>query len=168
MLKPAVLFSAAAMMLSATAAPSLANEKLEGLTGAWRGTGTISPSGPGGASERISCKANYKVGEGAATIVQSLNCTGTDYRLNATSNVRNSGGKLSGSWEANLANGDQTSGSAGGEVSGDSVSIALTSPVFQGRVGITLADKDRHSVTIRQLSAQSGNYETVGSISFRR
>ena len=62
------------------------------LKGYWRGGGTLTPKG--GKPEKVSCRVTYNVAGSAVT--QTMNCAGTDYKVNTTSKFTYSGGKISG------------------------------------------------------------------------
>jgi hypothetical protein len=76
------------------------------FSGAWSGTGTVSLSD--GSSERIRCRANYKVNDGGAGLRQTLRCASDSYRFDLNSDVVSQGGTLSGTWseESRNINGD--------------------------------------------------------------
>ena len=66
------------------------------LAGEWSGAGTILVAD--GGSERIRCRASYKVDASGANMDQVLRCASDSYRFELTSNVRSSGGSLYGNW----------------------------------------------------------------------
>lgn len=67
-----------------------------GLDGAWNGTGTVTLSD--GNSERIRCRASYKVAGGGQAMQQTLRCASDSYKFDLSSNVTSSGDNVTGSW----------------------------------------------------------------------
>ena len=85
-------------------------------TSRWSGTGTVSLSD--GSTERIRCKANYKVGGGGLSLKQSLNCASDSYKFDLSSDVISSGDRISGSWSeaSRNVNGDLQGTAGGGQI----------------------------------------------------
>lgn len=87
----------ALVMSSLSLAPSIAfaqSAPFAGLAGVWSGTGSISLAG--GSKERIKCRATYSVGDNGNGLQQTLRCASDSYKFELSSNVKNSGGKISG------------------------------------------------------------------------
>ncbi|MGD9867621.1 MAG: hypothetical protein AB7U38_06450 [Hyphomicrobiales bacterium] len=130
------------------------------LAGNWQGSGTLEPME--GSKERVICRVNYSVSD--SSINQSINCAGTDYRIDATGNFSYAEGKLSGHWsEANYG----ASGSATGTVTGSTVFVRINGDKFTGRMKFNLSGSS-HSVAIEQFNAGNGRYSTVADVSLRR
>jgi hypothetical protein len=84
-----------------------------GFDGAWSGTGTVALSD--GSTERIRCKADYKVNGSGMGLKQSLRCASDSYKFDLTSDVTSSGGRISGNWsEASRNIFGNLQGTAGG------------------------------------------------------
>lgn len=66
------------------------------LAGEWSGSGTIMVAD--GGSERIRCRASYKVDASGASMDQVLRCASDSYKFELTSSVRSSGGNIYGDW----------------------------------------------------------------------
>ena len=67
--------------------------------GNWSGSGTITIANDNTTSnERIRCRGNYTVSDASNSLNLSLRCASDSYRFDLTSNVRASGGQLTGSW----------------------------------------------------------------------
>ena len=102
-----------------------------GFDGSWNGTGTVTMSD--GASERIRCRATYKV-EGGSALAQTLRCASDSYKFDLASNVTSQGNQVSGSWsEASRGIYGNLNGRAGGgqidvfvEAAGFAATITLT------------------------------------------
>ena len=84
-----------------------------GFDGAWSGTGTVALSD--GSTERIRCKADYKVNGNGMGLKQSLRCASDSYKFDLSSDVTSSGGRISGNWsEASRNIFGNLQGTAGG------------------------------------------------------
>ena len=84
-----------------------------GFDGAWSGTGTVALSD--GTTERIRCKADYKVNGSGMALKQSLRCASDSYKFDLSSDVTSNGGRISGNWsEASRNIFGNLQGTAGG------------------------------------------------------
>ena len=82
-----------------------------GFDGSWSGNGTVALSD--GSTERIRCKASYKVA--GANLKQSLQCASDSYKFDLTSDVTSQGDRISGNWsETNRNIFGNLQGTAGG------------------------------------------------------
>src|ERR1700736_3773357 len=71
-----------------------------GFDGAWSGNGTVSLSN--GTTERLRCKADYKVNGAGLALKQNLHCASDSYKFDLSSEVTSQGDRISGNWtEAN-------------------------------------------------------------------
>lgn len=153
------LLATAFIAIAGLQGPALANPFAE-LSGSWKGDGTLEPLG--GDAERVVCRAKYDVA--AETVTQTIICAGTDYKINAVSNLTYSGGELSGSWnEKNYG----ASGGASGSVKGDTIYVRISGESFNARMSINMSD-DQHTVTIKQFNAGNGEYRHVASLNLAR
>ena len=114
------------------ASPASANA-FNKLKGSWRGGGIVSPVG--GASEKVACRVRY--GVAGASVTQSITCAGTDYRINASANLKltssRGAGKVSGSWRENTYN---VGGGANGSYSNNRINVFISGEKFSGRMTI--------------------------------
>jgi hypothetical protein len=102
-----------------------------GFDGSWSGTGTVSLSD--GSTERVRCRATYKV-DGGNALTQTLRCASDSYKFDLTSNVTSQGNQVSGNWsEASRGIYGNLNGRAGGgqidvfvEAAGFAATITLT------------------------------------------
>jgi len=103
-----------------------------GFSGAWSGNGTVALSD--GTTERIRCKADYKVDGSGLALKQNLHCASDSYKFDLSSNVTSQGDRISGNWSEASRNifGD-LQGTAGGgrievfgEASGFAANLTLT------------------------------------------
>lgn len=84
-----------------------------GFDGAWSGTGTVALAD--GTTERIRCKADYKVGGGGLQLKQNLHCASDSYKFDLSSDVTSQGDRISGNWsEASRNVFGNLQGTAGG------------------------------------------------------
>ncbi|WP_213771293.1 hypothetical protein [Bradyrhizobium sp. dw_78] len=103
----------AALMLSMPASEAQSPAPFAGFDGAWSGTGTVALSD--GTTERIRCKADYKVNGGGLSLKQSLRCASDSYKFDLSSDVTSQGGRISGNWaEASRNVFGNLQGTAGG------------------------------------------------------
>jgi hypothetical protein len=120
----------AALLLSVSAGHAQSGP-FAGFDGTWSGSGTVSLSD--GSSERIRCRATYKV-EGGSALQQTLRCASDSYKFDLSSNVTSQGNQVSGSWsEASRGVFGNLNGRAGGgqidvfvEAAGFAANITLT------------------------------------------
>ena len=103
----------AALMLSVSAGHAQSSGPFAGFDGAWSGTGTVSLSD--GSTERIRCKASYKVNGTGMGLKQKLDCASDSYKFDLTSDVTSNGERISGNWsEASRNIFGNLQGTAGG------------------------------------------------------
>jgi hypothetical protein len=102
-------FAAVVFFLTAFAAsPSNAQSSaFAGMAGTWSGPGTVMLDD--GSSERIRCRATYKVN--GASMDMNLTCASDAYRFNLLAAVVAQGGEVTGSWS-------ETSRNVGGAIEG--------------------------------------------------
>ena len=120
----------AALLLSVTAGQTQSGP-FAGFDGSWNGSGTVTMSD--GSSERIRCRATYRVNGGTA-LAQTLRCASDSYKFDLSSNVTSQGNNVSGNWsEASRGIYGNLNGRAGGgqidvfvEAAGFAANITLT------------------------------------------
>ena len=96
------------LMAFATTTPSHAQSSaFAGMAGTWSGPGTVMLDD--GSSERIRCRATYKVN--GASMDMSLTCASDAYRFNLLAAVVAQGGEVTGNWS-------ETSRNIGGSIQG--------------------------------------------------
>src|SRR5216683_451046 len=84
-----------------------------GFDGAWSGNGTVALSD--GTTERIRCKADYKVNGSGLGLKQNLHCASDSYKFDLSSDVISQGDRISGYWsEASRNVNGSLQGTAGG------------------------------------------------------
>jgi hypothetical protein len=103
----------AALMLSVSAGHAQSGGPFAGFDGNWSGTGTVALSD--GSTERIRCKADYKVNGTGMGLKQSLHCASDSYKFDLSSDVTSQGERISGNWtEASRNIFGNLQGTAGG------------------------------------------------------
>ena len=115
---------AAALMLSVSAG-HVQSRPFAGLDGAWSGSGTISLSD--GSSERIRCRANYKVDGTGLSLKQTLRCASDSYKFDLSSEVTSQGERISGNWTEASRN---IVGNLQGTAGGGRVDVVVEAPGF--------------------------------------
>jgi hypothetical protein len=119
----------AALLLSVSAGHAQSSGPFAGFDGSWAGTGTVALSD--GTTERIRCKASYKVA--GMNLKQSLHCASDSYKFDLSSDVTSQGDRISGNWsEATRNVFGNLQGTAGGgqidvfvEANGFAASLSL-------------------------------------------
>lgn len=96
-----------------------------GLDGTWSGSGTVSLSD--GSSERLRCKATYKVDNAGLGLKQTLRCASDSYKFDLSSDVTSQGDRISGNWSETNRN---ISGSLQGTAAGGKIDVMVESPSF--------------------------------------
>jgi len=150
---------AAASPTSATSSKATGNP-FDQLKGYWRGGGIMTPIN--GKPEKVSCRVTYNVAGNAVT--QTMNCAGTDYKVNTTSKFNYNGGKISGSWNEST---HEATGGISGTAKGSTVHARISGDKFSGRMSISLSGKG-HTINIVQFDQGSGAYRPVANVSLRR
>ncbi|MEN3349058.1 MAG: hypothetical protein V7632_2693 [Bradyrhizobium sp.] len=103
----------AALMLSVSAGHAQSSGPFAGFAGSWTGSGTVSLSN--GTTERIRCKADYKVAPSGMALKQTLHCASDSYKFDLSSDVTSQGDRISGNWsEASRNIFGNLQGTAGG------------------------------------------------------
>ena len=102
-------YAAVAFFLMAFAASTshAQSSAFAGMAGTWSGPGTVTLDD--GSSERIRCRATYKVA--GASMDMSLTCASDAYRFNLLAAVVAQGGEVTGNWS-------ETSRNVGGSIQG--------------------------------------------------
>jgi hypothetical protein len=105
----------AALMLSLSTSHAQSGP-FAGFNGAWSGNGTVALSD--GTTERIRCKADYKVDGTGLALKQNLRCASDSYRFDLTSDVTSQGDRIHGSWSEASRNifGDLQGTAGGGQI----------------------------------------------------
>jgi hypothetical protein len=103
----------AALLLSVAAGHAQSSGPFAGLGGTWSGNGTVELSD--GTTERIRCRADYKVNDTGLNLKQSLRCASDSYKFDLSSDVTSQGERISGNWsEASRNVFGNLQGTAGG------------------------------------------------------
>jgi len=103
-----------------------------GMSGVWAGKGTISLEG--GAREAIRCRATYAVRSDGNALQQTLRCASDSYKIELTSNVVASNGRLTGTWSEATRN---VSGDVEGTTSGGRFQVVVRAGSFSANLALT-------------------------------
>jgi hypothetical protein len=114
----------AALLLSVSASYAQ-SRPFAGFDGAWSGTGTISLSD--GSSERIRCRASYKVDGTGLGLRQTLRCASDSYKFDLSSDVTSQGDRISGNWSEASRN---IVGNLQGTAGGGKIEVLVEAPGF--------------------------------------
>ncbi len=113
-----------------------------GFDGAWSGNGTVSLSD--GSTERIRCRADYKVNGTGQALKQNLRCASDSYKFDLSSDVTSQGDRISGNWnEANRNIFGNLQGTAGG----GKIDVLVEAPGFTASLMLR-ANGNRQTVQI--------------------
>jgi hypothetical protein len=105
--------SIAAVLLLSVSPGHAQSSPFAGFDGVWSGNGTVALSD--GTTERIRCKANYKISGSGTALKQNLRCASDSYKFDLSSDVTSQGDRISGNWsEANRNIFGNLQGTAGG------------------------------------------------------
>ncbi len=163
-----ILMASSAIAAAFSASPAFAICSAQGLdlmrnlNGPWRGKGAVTPIG--GMPEFVSCRITYSMAA-ADVINQVIACAGTDYKLEASSQVTCTGSRLEGWFEDKTAH--QT-GRVSGEISGNHLFIEADSGGFKGNFKVTFKSETDHLVAITQADHATGRQIPVASIKLTR
>jgi hypothetical protein len=161
----AAVFSSLALFTSSSAFAICSSQGLElvrNLNGSWQGRGAVTPIG--GAAERISCRITYS-SDSDTRIKQVIACAGTDYKIEASSQVTCVGSLLEGTFEEAVAH---NSGIVKGSISGNHLDIEADGPSFKGTFNVLFKGESQHTVTIQQFDPAKGRKVPVASILLSR
>jgi hypothetical protein len=114
----------AALMLSVSAGNAQSGP-FAGFDGAWSGNGTVTLSD--GSTERIRCKADYKVSGNGLGLKQNLHCASDSYRFDLSSDVTSYGDRISGNWSEASRN---VFGSLQGTAGGGQIEVFVEANAF--------------------------------------
>jgi hypothetical protein len=131
----------AALMLSVSAGHAQ-SRPFAGFDGAWSGNGTISLSD--GTSERIRCRADYKVTGTGQGLKQTLRCASDSYKFDLSSDVTSEGEKITGNWSEASRN---IFGNLRGTAGGGKIDVMVEAPGFTASLALR-ASGNRQTVQI--------------------
>lgn len=125
----AVAFFIAALAASASHAQS---GPFAGLAGNWSGGGTVTLDD--GSSERIRCKATYRVA--GPNMEMTLTCASDAYRFALAASVVDQGGNVTGTWTETSRN---VGGSLQGRGGGGNFQVVAQAAGFSARIALRTA-----------------------------
>jgi hypothetical protein len=120
----------AALMLSVSAGHAQ-SRPFAGFDGAWSGNGTVSMSD--GSTERIRCRADYKINGTGQGLKQSLRCASDSYKFDLSSDVTSQGERISGNWTEASRN---IFGNLQGTAGGGKIDVMVEAPGFTASLAL--------------------------------
>ena len=118
-------FVLALMLLAASPARGQSTGPFEVMAGSWSGSGVVSTSD--GSHERVRCLAKYVSQKAGNGVQLDLRCATDSYKVEFTSNIVQSGGRLSGNWFERTR---RVGGEISGRAEGDQVSVRASGQTF--------------------------------------
>jgi hypothetical protein len=122
---------AATLMLSVSAGHGQSGP-FTGFDGSWSGSGTVSLSD--GSTERIRCKADYKVNGNGLGLKQNLHCASDSYKFDLSSEVTSNGDRISGNWSERSRN---IFGNLQGTAGGGQIEVFVEAAGFAANLTLT-------------------------------
>jgi hypothetical protein len=114
----------------------------EVMSGQWTGEGTVRMTN--GGSERIRCRAIYRMHSGGSSLRQEMLCASDSYKFQVASDLVQSAEKISGQWVETTRN---VSGSVTGQVTGNLIQARVQGGAFAASFAVSTIG-DRQAVTI--------------------
>src|SRR3954453_17442791 len=121
----------AALMLSVSASHAQSGP-FAGFDGSWSGGGTVALSD--GSTERIRCKADYKVNGSGLGLKQNLHCASDSYKFDLSSEVTSNGERISGNWSERSRN---IFGNLQGTAGGGQIDVFVEAAGFAANLTLT-------------------------------
>jgi|SRR3984957_994780 len=131
----------AALVLS-TSAGQTQSRPFAGFDGAWSGNGTVSLSD--GSTERLRCRADYKIDNTGLALKQTLKCASDSYKFDLNSSVTSQGGRISGEWNESNRN---IFGSLQGTAGSGKIDVLVEAPGFTANLSLR-ANGNKQTVQI--------------------
>jgi hypothetical protein len=103
-----------------------------GFDGSWSGSGTVALSD--GSTERIRCKADYKVNGSGLGLKQNLHCASDSYKFDLSSDVTSNGDRISGNWSERSRN---IFGNLQGTAGGGQIEVFVEAAGFAANLTLT-------------------------------
>jgi hypothetical protein len=126
--------------------------------GNWTGNGMITLSS--GATERIRCRAKYKVENSDRSMQQELRCASDSYKFEVNSTIDYNGGSVYGTWAEITRN---VSGAVNGKAAGNLIEANVAGGPFTAALSLTTTG-NAQAVTIRP----AGTDVTMVTINLQR
>ena len=126
--------------------------------GNWTGNGTITLTS--GATERIRCRAKYKVENSDRNMQQELRCASDSYKFEVNSTIDYNAGSVYGTWMEITRN---VSGAVNGTAAGNHIEARVAGGPFSAALTLTTTG-NAQAVTIRP----TGTDVTIVSINLQR
>lgn len=136
-------FAAAAFFMAVLAAPEgrAQSGPFAGLAGTWSGGGTVTLDD--GSSERIRCRASYKIA--GVNMEMVLTCASDAYKFNLQAAVADNGGNVTGTWSETSRN---VGGSIQGRGAGGSFQVIASAAGFNASIALKTTG-NKQSITMK-------------------
>jgi hypothetical protein len=115
----------AAVLILSVSAGQAEPRPFTGFDGVWSGNGTVSLSD--GTTERIRCRADYKVSGTGQGLKQTLRCASDSYKFDLSSDVTSQGDRISCNWNEASRN---IFGNLQGTAGGGRIDVLVEAPGF--------------------------------------
>ena len=128
-------FAAVAFFMTSLAAPTSYAQSggpYAGMAGKWSGGGTVTLDD--GSSERIRCRATYRVG--GPNMEMTLTCASDAYKFALQASVVDQGGTVSGNWTETSRN---VGGTLQGRGGGGNFQVLASTAAFTARISLRTA-----------------------------
>ncbi|MBR0693478.1 hypothetical protein [Bradyrhizobium lablabi] len=139
--RPAFAAVAFFMTALATTTSHAQSGPFAGLAGTWSGGGTVTLDD--GSSERIRCRATYRVS--GPTMAMSLTCASDAYKFNLQADVQAQGGVVTGTWSESSRN---VGGELQGRGGGGNFQVLASAPGFNANISLHTSG-NKQSVSMR-------------------
>jgi hypothetical protein len=138
------LAGAATGLLLLAAGPSAADSNpFSTLDGSWSGNGQMRLDG--GTTERLKCTAYYRMKDGGSGLGIAIRCSSQNNKIELRADLKNQGGKLSGSWEERTFN---ATGDVTGKASDSRIALSIVGGGLTGTMVMTYTtSSQRVSIT---------------------
>jgi hypothetical protein len=131
----------AALVLS-TSTGQAQSRPFAGFDGTWSGNGTVSLSD--GSTERLRCRAEYKIDNTGLALKQTLKCASDSYKFDLNSSVTSQGDRISGEWNESNRN---IFGSLQGTAGSGKIDVLVEAPGFTANLSLR-ANGNKQTVQI--------------------
>lgn len=126
------LVAAAALLVAVSVAHAAPAGPVSDLPGRWSGWGAVTYLN--GQSEQVKCVATYFVDGGGASVKQNLRCASKGYDIDATADLKVTGGQVSGAWEERRWS---ATGSVAGRMTGDGFNLSIQGDNFSAAMAVS-------------------------------
>jgi hypothetical protein len=131
-----------AALVLLTSAGHAQSRPFAGFDGAWSGNGTVLLSD--GSTERLRCRAEYKIDKAGLGLKQTLKCASDSYKFDISSDITSQGDRISGQWTETSRN---IFGSLRGTAGSGKIDVLVEAPGFTANLTVR-ANGNKQTVQI--------------------